>query len=367
MRHMSKAINKESFSDPELAQALAKSIATHSPKHAKLMEVCGTHTMSIAKSGLRDLLPSSIELISGPGCPVCVTPTHAIDQIIALSMMPNIVLATFGDMIRVPGSNGSLQEARANGADVRVVYSPLDALAIANENPEREVVFAGVGFETTAPLVAATIKRAQSLKTPNFSVACTHKTIPHALDVLAGDNKIGVDAFILPGHVSTIIGTRPYDFLATKYRIPGLVAGFEPLDILQGIAMICRQLINGEAKIEIAYARGASPQGNPTAVALMNEVFEECDSVWRGLGTIPMSGLQIREEFSNFDALRRFSPDVPESSDPPGCKCADVLRGLIKPSKCPLFGKVCTPADPVGPCMVSSEGSCAAYFKYGLD
>ncbi len=331
------------------------------------MEVCGTHTMSIAKNGLRGLLPEGIELLSGPGCPVCVTPTKDIDSIIAMSMMPGVTVATFGDMIRVPGSSESLQSARSLGANVEVVYSPLDALGIARDNPDTQVVFAGVGFETTAPLVAATIKRAAAEKVDNFTVACMHKNVPHVLEALVNDDEVAIDAFILPGHVSTIIGSRPYNFLASECHIPGVIAGFEALDILQGIAMLVRQLTAGDARIEIAYARGASVEGNPTAMALLEEVFEECDSTWRGLGTIPMSGYRIRESYASFDAMRRFALDVPDSTDPPGCRCADVLRGIMKPSACPLFAKVCTPMDPVGPCMVSSEGSCAAYYKYGLD
>lgn len=330
------------------------------------MEVCGTHTMSIAKNGLRGLLPEGIELLSGPGCPVCVTPTKDIDSIIAMSMMPGVTVATFGDMIRVPGSSESLQSARSLGANVEVVYSPLDALGIARNNPDTQVVFAGVGFETTAPLVAATIKRAAAEKVDNFTVACMHKNVPHVLEALVNDDEVAIDAFILPGHVSTIIGATPYGFLASRYHVPGAITGFEALDILKGIAMLVRQLESGEARIEIAYSRGVSADGNPTALALLDEVFEECESVWRGIGRIPLSGYGIRDEFADFDAMRRFDVEIVEASNPPGCRCADVLKGIIRPAMCPLFGRACTPQDPVGPCMVSSEGSCAAHYKYRL-
>ncbi len=360
-------MNLDSFKDPEIARSLVKTIKSYDIDDVNLMEVCGTHTVSIARSGLRSVLPPQIHLLSGPGCPVCVTPNEDIDKIIALSEIEGVTLATFGDMIRVPGSRTSLQKQKAEGASVEVVYSPLDALKLAKENPDRQIVFAGVGFETTAPLVAATIKHAKADGVSNFSVICAHKNVPHVLEALVNDPEVKIDAFILPGHVSTIIGSKPYEFLARDYGIPGVVTGFESVDLLQGIAMLVRQLAGGEAKIEIAYARGVSAEGNTTALQMIDDVFEECDSKWRGIGAIPRSGYRIRDEYAEFDAVKRFDPDPGETIEPKGCRCADVLRGVIPPSKCGLFGSRCTPQDPVGPCMVSSEGSCAAYFKYQIE
>ncbi len=365
-------MNLEVFKNPQLAKSLLESIAAAKVGDVNLMEVCGTHTMAIARGGLRSVLPPNVHLLSGPGCPVCVTCNRDIDTVIALAKMPQVTITTFGDMIRVPGSTTTLQKEKAAGADVRVVYSPLDALRIAQSEPAREVVFVGVGFETTAPLVAATIRRAKEQGIGNFSVACAHKNVPHVLEVLVNDPEVAIDAFILPGHVSTIIGTRPYAFLAEKYGIPGVVTGFETVDVLEGIAMLVRQLEQkaaGDAraaKIEIAYARGTQSEGNPTAVAAIEEVFEECDAEWRGLGTIPRSGFRIRSEYSQFDAIAKFSPEPEPTKEPRGCRCADILRGVLRPSQCPLFEKVCTPQSPVGPCMVSSEGSCAAFYKYQI-
>ena len=357
------------FKDPELARGLAQSIRALTPTKPNgdpitLMEVCGTHTVSIARNGIRSLMPSNVRLASGPGCPVCVTSNHDIDKVIALAKVPGVIIATFGDMTRVPGSTSSLLAEQAAGADVRIVYSPLDALAIARENPDREVVFVGVGFETTTPLVARAIQRAQNEGVSNFSVFAAHKNMPGALEVIVNDPELSVDALILPGHVSTIIGVEPYRFLAERYGIPGVITGFEPNDILQGIAMIMRQLHEGRAEIEIAYARGVMAKGNPVALAAIDEVFRTCDATWRGIGVIPGSGYEIREEYASLDAMRRFAPAVEETIEHAGCQCGNVLRGVLRPDECPLFRKVCTPENPVGPCMVSSEGSCAAYFRY---
>ncbi|NGM16796.1 hydrogenase formation protein HypD [Eggerthellaceae bacterium zg-893] len=353
------------FKDPTLARGLIDSINRLAPKReTTLMEVCGTHTVAIARNGIRTLMPDTVRLASGPGCPVCVTANRDIDAVIALAKVPGIVIATFGDMTRVPGSTSSLLKEQAAGADVRIVYSPLDALSIARENPDREVVFVGVGFETTTPLVAMSIKRAAAEGLRNFSVIGAHKNMPGALEVIVNDPALSLDALILPGHVSTIIGTAPYEFLAREYGIPGVITGFEPLDVLQGIAMILRQLHEGRAEIEIAYARGVMPQGNPVALAAIDEVFETVSATWRGLGEIPGSGYRIRPEFAAFDALARFSPAVEPTQEPKGCRCGDVLRAVIAPNECPLFRKVCTPENPVGPCMVSGEGSCAAYYRY---
>ena len=357
-------VGPNDFKDPKLARGLIDSIRALAPEHATLMEVCGTHTVAIARNGIRSLMPEGCRLASGPGCPVCVTSNHDIDAVIALARVPGVILTTFGDMTRVPGSTSSLLKEQAAGRDVRIVYSPLDALTIAKENPERQVVFVGVGFETTTPLIAIAIKRAKAMGLANFSVFAAHKNMPNAMDVLMRDPNLKVDALILPGHVSTIIGMEPWRFLAEGYGIPGVITGFEPLDVLEGIAMIMRQLHEGRAEIENAYTRGVMPQGNPVALAAIDEVFETCTATWRGLGPIEGSGYRIREEFAQFDALRRFEPEIEPTQEPKGCRCGDVLRGIMAPDECPLFRKVCTPENPVGPCMVSSEGSCAAYFRY---
>ena len=357
-------IDFSAFKDPKLVRGLIETIHRLAPEHATLMEVCGTHTVAIARNGIRDLMPEGLRLASGPGCPVCVTCNRDIDTVIALARIPNVTITTFGDMTRVPGSTSSLLAEQAAGRSVEIVYSPLDALAFAKAHPEREVVFVGVGFETTTPLVAMAIKRAKAMGLSNFTVFAAHKNMPGALELLVGDPTLELDALILPGHVSTIIGAAPYRFLAEKYGIPGVITGFEPVDVLQGIAMLVRQLHEGRAEIEIAYARGVMPEGNPVALAAIDEVFETCTATWRGLGDIPGSGYRIRDEFANFDAVRRFEPDVEPTRDPKGCRCGDVLRARIAPNECPLFRTVCTPENPVGPCMVSSEGSCAAYYRY---
>lgn len=357
-------MNLSVFRDPELARGLIHSIEKWAPEQATLMEVCGTHTVAIARNGLRTMMPEGIRLASGPGCPVCVTSNKDIDTVIALSRVPGVTIATFGDMTRVPGSTSSLLKEQAQGRSINIVYSPLDALTLAKENPDEQIVFVGVGFETTTPLVAMTIKRAKAMGLKNFSVFVAHKNMPGALETIVADPALKIDALILPGHVSTIIGVKPYEFLAQKYGIPGVITGFEPVDVLQGIAMIMRQLHEGRAEIEIAYSRGVMKEGNPVALAAIEEVFETVDATWRGLGVIPGSGYAIRDEYKEFDAFARFSPEVEPTQEPKGCRCGDVLRGIMAPNECPLFRKVCTPENPIGPCMVSSEGSCAAYFRY---
>ena len=357
-------MNLSVFRDPELARGLIHSIEKWAPEQATLMEVCGTHTVAIARNGLRTMMPEGIRLASGPGCPVCVTSNKDIDTVIALSRVPGVTIATFGDMTRVPGSTSSLLKEQAQGRSINIVYSPLDALTLAKENPDEQIVFVGVGFETTTPLVAMAIKRAKAMGLKNFSVFVAHKNMPGALETIVADPALKIDALILPGHVSTIIGVKPYEFLAQKYGIPGVITGFEPVDVLQGIAMIMRQLHEGRAEIEIAYSRGVLKEGNPVALAAIEEVFETVDATWRGLGVIPGSGYAIRDEYKEFDAFARFSPEVEPTQEPKGCRCGDVLRGIMAPNECPLFRKVCTPENPIGPCMVSSEGSCAAYFRY---
>ena len=357
-------MNLSVFRDPELAKGLIHSIQTWAPEQATLMEVCGTHTVAIARNGLRTMMPEGVRLASGPGCPVCVTSNKDIDTVIALSRVPGVSIATFGDMTRVPGSTSSLLKEQAQGRSINIVYSPLDALTLAQDNPDQQIVFVGVGFETTTPLVAMAIKRAQAMGLKNFSVFVAHKNMPGALETIVADPALQVDALILPGHVSTIIGVAPYEFLAEKYGIPGVITGFEPVDVLQGVAMIMRQLREGRAEIEIAYSRGVMREGNPVALAAIDDVFETVDATWRGLGVIPDSGYAIRREYKEFDAFERFAPDVEPTQEPKGCRCGDVLRGIMAPNECPLFRSVCTPENPIGPCMVSSEGSCAAYFRY---
>ena len=358
--------------DPALAQRVIEGIdrlaaelaATRNGAPIRLMEVCGTHTMAIAKNGLRAVMPTNLILTSGPGCPVCVTANADIDVAIALAANHDLTITTFGDMLKVPGSYSSMNAEKGEGADVRVVYSPLDALALAQAHPELEVVFISVGFETTTPIIAATIKRAAAMELTNFSVYAANKTVPLALRALADDPDIALDGLLLPGHVSTIIGLEPYRFLADEFAIPGVIAGFEPLDILQGIYLLLQQLVDRRAAIEIGYARGVREEGNPLAVATMHEVFEPCDAVWRGLGVIPNTGLRIRDEFAPFDAVRRHAPQPCEPRETPGCACGEILRGVKTPPECRLFGRGCSPEHPIGPCMVSSEGSCAAFYRY---
>ena len=353
------------FRDPALARRLIDRIRDLvGERQVSLMEVCGTHTMNIARYGFRSVLPKGLRLLSGPGCPVCVTANADVDRIVALARVPGTVLATFGDMVRVPGSDSSLMAEKAAGADVRVTYSPLDALDIAERNPDREVVFAGVGFETTAPAVAACILEAQERGLRNFSVACVHKVTPPALDAIARDPLSQVDGFLLPGHVATVTGTAPFAFLPERYGLPGVVTGFEPVDILAGMVFAAGLAMVGRPAFAIAYRRGAADGGNPHARALVERVFRRADAVWRGLGPMPRSGLEIAPEYRGFDAFARFDVAVGAARETPGCRCGDVLRGRMEPAGCPLFGRACTPEHPVGPCMVSSEGSCAASWRY---
>ena len=354
-----------SFRDPTLARELLDLIARLAEgREVNLMEVCGTHTVSIARYGFRGAMPRGLHLLSGPGCPVCVTSNHDIDTAIALARIPGVIIATFGDMVRVPGSSTTLGAEKAAGADVRVVYSPLDALDLARENPARPVIFLGVGFETTTPVVGASIKAADEQGLSNYYVFACHKRTPPALEAIVNDPQTNVHGFILPGHVSTITGLGPYQFLASRYHVPGVVTGFEPVDVLSGIARLLAQVDQGQAAIENAYGRGVELAGNVAAQRMMDEVFEPCDATWRGLGLIPGSGMAIRERYAAHDARRHFSPAVEPTREPRGCRCGDVLRGVIAPDQCPLFGRACNAEHPVGPCMVSSEGSCAAYYRY---
>lgn len=355
------------FKEPQIVDGLIKSIENHEiSQQLSFMEVCGTHTMSIARAGLRSLLPSNIKLLSGPGCPVCVTANCDIDKAIAISKMKNVCICTFGDMMRVPGSSSSLFSEQANGADVRICYSPLDALEIAKGENSKQVVFIGIGFETTTPTVAMTIKRAASLKLNNFSILCLNKNMPFALKKILCDDVLKVDGLILPGHVSTIIGKAPYEFIAKKYSIPGVITGFDAVDILRSIEYLIEMIGGGKPEIKNAYERCVEDCGNKRAVEAIDEIFDTCDSKWRGLGIIENSGYAIKDEYDMFDAMKKLSPEVEEEKENKSCVCGEILRGKISPHDCKLFGKACNPENPIGPCMVSSEGTCAAYYRYHI-
>ncbi|HYA88158.1 MAG TPA: hydrogenase formation protein HypD [Nitrospirota bacterium] len=334
-------------------------------KPIKLMEVCGTHTVEIFRHGVRDVIPKNITLLSGPGCPVCVTSVHDVDASISIAKNPDVIMTTFGDMMRVPGGTQSLLEARSEGADVRVLYSPIDALTLAQKEKDKTVVFFATGFETTSPLIAGTLAHAELAGTKNFTIYAAHKLVPPALKALLDSPDVQVDGFILPGHVSTIIGTKPYEFVASQYKVPSVVTGFEAQEVIEGILMIVRQIAQKRAAVEIQYTKVVREEGNPRAVALLEKYFEPADAFWRGIGAIPGSGLKLRDKYAAFDANIKFRPPVSSAKEPELCSCGDILRGVKIPTECPLFGAACTPETPVGPCMVSTEGSCAAYFKYG--
>ena len=353
------------FRDPEAAHSIALAIRAHSTRPARLMEFCGGHTHAILRFGIPSLLPDTIELRSGPGCPVCVTAAAELDQAIALAEIPEVILTTFGDMIRVPGSRTSLAEAKADGADVRVVYSPLDALQVARQNPSRPVIFLGVGFETTAPMVASAVLAADGEGLDNFSVFSTHKLTPPATLAILDSGEMALDGIIGPGHVTTIIGSDAWTFLPKEYHIGCAVAGFEPLDLLRAILVLVKMVEAGTSEVNNAYARSVKPAGNAAARQAMEQVFEVVNAEWRGFGIIPSSGLRVAEEYAHLDASRRFSVEVPPPREPAGCRCGDVLRGVLLPTECALFASACTPQTPVGPCMVSAEGACAAYYRYG--
>lgn len=357
----------DEFRNPEFSAALAKKLSEYSGRPLKFMEVCGTHTMSISRYGIRSLLPAGIKLVSGPGCPVCVTPAGFIDAAVRIAESRDAILVTFGDLIRVPGSVSTLAAARARGADVRIAYSPLDSIGIAEENPHKRVVFVSVGFETTTPVTALTVINAAKKSIANFSVLAANKTMPQALRILAGDSSIGIDGYLYPGHVSTITGTAMYDEIAENYRIPGVVAGFEPADILHAVMTLAHMADKGEAGVKNEYARVVKAEGNPAALQKMYEAFEPCSSVWRGMGAIEGSGLRLKEKYGHMDARNIFpseTEDMDKDIEPKGCRCTEILKGKAEPHDCPLFGKVCTPQNPTGACMVSSEGACAAHYRY---
>jgi hydrogenase expression/formation protein HypD len=357
----------DEFRDPAAARALVTSI-----KHLagtdeyKFMEVCGGHTHTIYRHGIEHILPPNIELVHGPGCPVCVIPMGRVDDAMWLAEQPNVIFTSFGDMMRVPGSRGSLLEAKARGADVRFVYSPLDALRIALENPAKEVVFFAVGFETTAPSTAVTLVRAKELDVKNFTVFCNHVTIVPPIKAILDSPDLRLTGFLGPGHVSTVVGNRPYRFVPEVYGKPIVVAGFEPLDILQSVYMLLAQISEGRCEVENQYSRVVREEGNPQAIALLSEVFElRPHFEWRGLGFISQSALKLNADYEQFDAERRYNMPGIRVADPKACQCGEVLKGVIKPWECKVFGTACTPETPIGTCMVSPEGACAAYYNFG--
>ena len=354
----------EEYRDPEISRKIVDSIKKLSQKEIRLMEVCGTHTMSIFRSGIKTLLPDTISLLSGPGCPVCVTAQHEIDAFIELSKAEDVISVSFGDLMRVPGTGSSLQKERAKGKDIRIVYTAFDALEIARKNPDKKVVFLGIGFETTAPTIAASILSAKKMGLDNYSVFSAHKIVPPALAALMETRDVKIDGFILPGHVSVIIGTKAYLPFFEQYQVPCVIAGFEPADILQAIFILAKQIEAGTPGLKNGYQRAVVFDGNEKAQKIMHDVFETVDAAWRGIGTIPKSGLKIRKEFESFDTQKIFEVTVSDSKEPKGCACGEILTGLKTPPECPLYKKACTPMDPVGPCMVSTEGTCAAYYRY---
>ncbi len=354
----------DEFRSRAITAPLVEEIVRSLVRPVRIMEVCGTHTMSIFRHGIRSLLPEGITLLSGPGCPVCVTPASHIDAFLAAADLPEVTVGTFGDLIRVPGTERSLAGARAGGARVEIVYSPMDALALAQKEPERTVLFPAIGFETTVPTIAATILTAKRLGIANFLIVAAGKTMPNALEALMADPELQVDGLLCPGHVSAIIGSEAYRPLADRYGLACAVAGFEPADILAGLLSLIRQINERRPDVENCYTRAVSAEGNVRAQQLIAEVFEPADSEWRGLGGIPGSGLVLREPYRRFDAMERLSLPARPSREPKGCRCGEILKGRLLPPDCPLYGTACTPLQPVGPCMVSNEGTCAAYYRY---
>ena len=355
----------DEFRDPQLARSLLASIRARSTQPVCFMEFCGGHTHAIFRHGLRQMLPPTVELRSGPGCPVCVTANGDLDHAVALAKLPGVIMATFGDMLRVPGSRGSLQTAKAEGADVRVVYSTLDALQIARDHPERAVIFLGIGFETTAPTVAASVLEAEARSLDNFYVLSLHKLTPPATRAILDEGEVRLSGIIGPGHVTVIIGSDAWEFLPRDYSVPCAVAGFEPLDILRAVAALVEMAEDDQPAVVNAYSRGVRPEGNRTALGIMQRVFEVGEADWRGLSRVPASGLALRTEYARLDAALAFAVDPGPTREHKGCRCGDVLRGTVEPPDCPLFHRVCTPAHPIGPCMVSAEGACAAWYRYG--
>jgi len=355
----------DEFRDVKLGKKLIAKIHQTSTKPVKLMEFCGGHTVAILKHGIRQLLPPTIEMLSGPGCPVCVTANADLDKAIALAKLPNVIITTFGDMMKVPGSYSSLQEAKAQGADVRIVYSVHDAVDIAAVNPQKSVVFLGIGFETTAPTIAASILEARQNGVRNFHVLSLLKLCPPVMKALLDLGEIELSGIVCPGHVSAIIGSHPYEFIPEQYKIACVISGFEPLDILLTVDMLIEQIERDKPTVEIAYRRGVKPEGNIHALKLIEQVFEADSANWRGIGAVTKSGLKIRKQYEHFDAEKVFPIVSAPVREAKGCLCGEILRGVKTPHDCKLFGQTCVPEHPVGPCMVSSEGACAAYFHFG--
>lgn len=359
----------DEYRDGELARGVARRIAAEAQKDRqyRFMEFCGGHTHAISRYGVEDLLPENIRMIHGPGCPVCVLPMGRIDDAIRLARRKEITLCTYADLMRVPGSKGSsLLKAKAEGADIRMVYSTLDAIAIAEKEPDRQVVFLAIGFETTTPPTALAIRLAQKKGLRNFTIFCNHVLTPSAMQAILESGSVEIEGFVGPAHVSTVIGMTPYRRFATQYRKPVVIAGFEPLDVIQAVLMLVRQINEGRAEIENEYRRAVSEEGNVKALAEVDDIFELRESFeWRGLGEIPQSALRLRDAYAEFDAERRFEVVTQQVRDNPACECGDILRGVKRPQDCKLFGVACTPETPMGACMVSSEGSCAAHWAYG--
>ena len=358
----------DEFRDQEKARALAADIAAlcEPRRQYKFMEVCGGHTHTIYKHGLEDYLPEAVTMVHGPGCPVCVIPMGRVDDAISIARQEDVIMTSFGDMIRVPGSRGSFLDSNAAGSDIRMVYSPLDSLKIARDNPAKRVVFMAIGFETTAPSTAMTLLRASDEGLGNFSVFCNHVLVNPAIKAILGSPGMALDGFVGPGHVTTVIGCEPYGWIAKDYRKPLVVSGFEPLDILQSVRMLLLQLREGRCQVENQYTRAVAWEGNPRARAVIDEVMELRPTFeWRGLGSIPRSALRLKEKYAAFDAERLFDVPGVRVADPKACQCGEVLKGAIKPWECKVFGTACTPETPIGTCMVSSEGACAAYYNFG--
>jgi hydrogenase expression/formation protein HypD len=353
----------DEYRDKDLVLKLAEEIRKTSVKSISLMEVCGGHTMSVQRFGLPSLLPPTIRLLSGPGCPVCVSDRRFIDQAIAYCRLPDIIIATYGDLIRVPGSTSSLDREKAQGRDIRIVYSVMDSLDMALKNPDKKVIFLGIGFETTAPASATAIIGAFRQKISNFFLFSSHKIMPPAMAALI-DEGVKIDGYIAPGHVSTITGTSIYSDIAEKYHLGCVISGFEPVDLMEAILMLVRQIETGTQKVEIQYRRVVRPEGNSKAREMLEEVFELRDDWWRGLGILPASGYGIKEKYAGFDAEKAFDVEVEPTRQDKGCLCGEILKGLKNPKECKLFAKGCTPQNPVGPCMVSNEGACQAYYRY---
>ncbi|CAN5746916.1 hydrogenase formation protein HypD [soil metagenome] len=356
----------DEYRQGDIAQKLAEEIAKMTDKPLKIMEVCGGHTHTIFKYGIEDLLPPNITMIHGPGCPVCVLPIGRVDDAISIAVKPEVIFTTYGDAMRVPGSKTSLLDAKASGADIRMVYSPLDSLKIAKMNPEKQIVFLALGFETTSPSTALTILQAAKDDVKNFSIFCNHITIVPALKALLDSPDLQLDGFLGPGHVSTVIGTRVYEFVNTEYGKPLVVSGFEPLDILQSVYMIVKQIVENRVEIENQYGRVVERNGNQKALEALFEVFELRDYFeWRGLGSIAHSGMRLNKKYAAFDAELKYNVPGHRIADPKACQCGEILKGVKKPWECKVFGTACTPETPIGSCMVSSEGACAAYYNFG--